>query len=657
MIQLLRSAAMLALFTSGTSVYGWDEPVADEAPAETVETPPVAPIDGRSIFSVPVLQKRWEAQAVLNVTRDKVAFITADEDVVIVQSTAGTVTVFNAESGRQLWSARVGQMDEVAMRATTDSQLIAIVSGPVLHGFDKFSGKKLFGFRLPISASAEPLLTRREVMVGDVLKVTRTVFIPLNDQSIVAYDLETLRHLGQRGVLPKGKASPQLWRFASGELTVLPPVSGFAPVVFVTEDGNLIAVQMTGARAGKLNFQLFMNSQASAPLTAVTRDDRDYILAAFSSKRLYCVEIVTAPGTDIINGELRWEFPLSRAISKPIVCVGNEAFVVTAENEMYKFDLKLGQPVQVSNGTRTVLTQSERNNGEIPAYGTAINIAAKGRLLLNPISISNSSTGQVITTVQFNLGTCPSLLKFAVNEDGKPIMDLAGDRGVESGFRKAEVSEDRRSVTLTFSDFKPGEEFQFLPQFEHDELEMADVTDAHLANADVRATVSPVRASVASSDVTGAEPLSPRLVIGRMKEVTQPWKVTGVDEILAVSESSVFFSDPVNNIVSVGRASGLERIETRGEDFTIHVANDKTDRIFMCTTNGRVICHTESRIELSLMPIPVSGALLWVPFPKAELTPEFAMFHQNPNRQPVMPDVPQSDPVAPAESAEEPTEK
>ena len=105
MMQLLRSAAMLALFTPGTTVYGWDEPVADEAPADAVESPPVAPIDGRSIFSVPVLQKRWEAQAVLNVTRDKVAFITADEDVVIVQSTAGTVTVFNAESGRQLWSA------------------------------------------------------------------------------------------------------------------------------------------------------------------------------------------------------------------------------------------------------------------------------------------------------------------------------------------------------------------------------------------------------------------------------------------------------------------------------------------------------------------------------------------------------------------------
>lgn len=645
MTHFLRSAALFALIASGTSVYGWDEPAADENAAEAVQSPPVAIEDGRSKFSVPILQKRWESQSVLNVTRDKVAYITADEDVVIVQSTAGTVTVFNSESGRQLWSAKVGQADEVAMKATTDSQLVAIVSGPVLHGFDKFSGEKLFGFRLPTTASAEPLLTRRERSIGNTQRVTRTVFVPLGDQSIVSYDLETLRFIGQHGELKKGVASPLLWRFAGGELITLPPVAGFDRLAIATAKGNVIALEMTGRDKGRTWFQFFMDSPASTPITVVSRDDREYLLVACQNKRVYCIDLKSA-------GEILWDFPMTRPVNKPIVCVGNDVFVVNAENEMFKFDLKQGLPIQVANGSRAILTQTESGNGEIPAYGAAIDVTAKGRLLLEPIEVSNLSTGQVITSMQVNLGTCPSLLKFAVNEEGLPKLDVVGDGGDAAGFRNAEISEDRRSLLLTFTDFKPGDSFQFMPEFEHDELEMADINDSHLSNADIRATVTPLRASVASSDVNSAEPLSPKTVIGRMKQVNRPWKVVDVSEVLAVSESSVFFTDRVGDIVSVGRASGSERLETKIPEFSIHVKNDLTDRVFVGTTNGRVACFTESRIELSLLPVPVAGAMLWVPYPRTELTPEFAAYHQNPGRQPVMPGIPESDPAVPAESTD-----
>ncbi len=648
MMHLLRSAALLAMFASGTAVFGWDETTTDEnAPAEAVQTPPIAQVDGRSKFSVPVLQKRWENQAVLNVTRDKVAYITADEDVVIIQSTAGTVTVFNSESGQQLWSAKVGQTDEVAMKATTDSQLVAIVSGPVLHGFDKFSGQKLFGFRLPITASAEPLLTRRERSVGNGLRVTRTAFVPLSDESIVAYDLETLRYLGQHGSLKKGVATPLMWRFAGGELITKPVVAGFDRLAMATDAGNVISVEMTGRDKGKTWFQFFMSSPASAPLTIVSRDDREYLLAACENRRLFCIDLKSA-------GVIKWDFPMTRAINKPIICVGNDVFVVTAEGEMFKFDLIKGRPIEVSNGTRAVLTQTESGEGGIPAYGAAVQIGAKGRLLLSPIEVSNLSTGQVVTSLQINLGTCPSMLKFAVDEDGSPKLNIAGDEGESAGYRKAEVSEDRRSLTLTFSDFKPGDGFAFHPEFEHDELTMADITDAHLSNADIRATVTPVRASVASTDLASVEPLSPKMIVGRMKEVNAPWKVTGVEELLAVSESSVYFSDRVKNIVSVGRSSGADRIETPAAEYTLRVKNDLTDRVFVGTTNGRVLCFSESRIEVSLMPVPVAGALMWVPYPSQELTPAPAQYHQNPDSQPISVPVPESDPVVPAETSEEP---
>ncbi|MFN9720476.1 MAG: PQQ-binding-like beta-propeller repeat protein [Planctomycetota bacterium] len=643
MMHLLRSAALLALFATGTSVFGWDETTTDEAaPADATQTPPIAEIDGRSKYSLPILQKRWENQAVLNVSRDKVAHITADEDVVVVQSTSGTVTVFNSESGQQLWSAKVGQTDEVAMKATTDTQLVAIVSGPVLHGFDKFSGQKLFGFRLPITASAEPLLTRRERSVGNNQRITRTVFVPLGDKSIVAYDLETLRYIGQHGALKKGVASPLLWRFAGGELITKPIVAGFDRLAMSTDAGSVIGVEMTGRDKGKTWFQFFMNSPTTAPLTVVTRDDREYLLAACENRRLFCIDLKSA-------GVIEWDFPVPRAITKPIICVGNDVFVVTADDEMFKFDLNLGRPVEVSKGTRAVLTQTENGEGGIPAYGAAVEIGVKGRLLLSPIEVSNFSTGQIVTSVQMNLGTCPSMLKFAVDENGLPKLAVTGDNGAAAGYRKAEISDDRRSIMLTFTDFQPGDEFHFQPEFEHDELTMADITDAHLVNADIRVTVTPLRASVASTDLDQVEPLSPKVIVGRMKQVNDPWKVTGVRELLAVSDSSVYFSDRVNNIVSVGRAFGTERLETAATEFTVRVKNELTDRIFVGTTNGRVVCFNESRIELSVMPLPMAGAMMWIPYPGQQLSAAPAKYHRNPENQPITVSVPDSDPATPAE--------
>ena len=101
MTYLLRTTALLAALGSLTAVRAWDE-----APAGAQAALPVASEEeGRTIFTIPSLSKAWESQAVIDPSRDKVVHIGNDEDSVIVQSTAGVVTVFHPESGLEFWSA------------------------------------------------------------------------------------------------------------------------------------------------------------------------------------------------------------------------------------------------------------------------------------------------------------------------------------------------------------------------------------------------------------------------------------------------------------------------------------------------------------------------------------------------------------------------
>ena len=308
--------ALLGILLSSTAGMAADEPPTDAPVADALVIPP--------------LVKLWEAQAVLNVERDKVAHIVNDEYVVFVKSTAGIVTALNAETGREMWTAQVGRTDEVAMPATSNSSIVMVVAGPALYALDKFSGKELFSYRLPSQPSAGPVITE-----GSFL-------IPLSDESLSACALNTLEYLERFNTLPPGIGRAIAWRFATGQVIKRQPVAGSSRVAFVTERGDVFVVDISGVQAGRLKFQFLMQSPATAPLTLVTRD-QEYLLAAAANSRLFCIGMNT-------NGRMQWTYPLGQRVSEPITVIGQSVYIVGDEGEFLGLGLQSGLPLQTVNG-------------------------------------------------------------------------------------------------------------------------------------------------------------------------------------------------------------------------------------------------------------------------------------------------------------------
>jgi len=251
------------------------------------------------------LEVAWRGQAVMNPRRDKLAHFSNDVEVVYAQSSAGVVSVFNAETGRRLWARQVGQTDEVSMQAVSNSDIVLVVAGPVGWGLDKFTGEVLFEQRLRHHPSAAPAID------------SGSCYFPLADGSVHAYAIQTLKYLERYSELPPGVAQPHLWRFNLNEKIRLPVVATEKVLVFGTKHDNLYSI----SPAGSTYYQQFLNAGTTAPICIDNHGDRQTIVVATADGNLY--------GFDLTRGTSEWLVPLERNVyEQPLALDGRVYFVM-----------------------------------------------------------------------------------------------------------------------------------------------------------------------------------------------------------------------------------------------------------------------------------------------------------------------------------------
>lgn len=277
------------------------------------------------------LEARWVAQAVLNINRDHMDFLTNDEELVYAESSAGVLTAFNAENGRKMWASQVGLNDAHGMAPVTNRDTLLIVSGPNVHGLNKFTGDELFVYRLPGQPTTTPGMD------------ASSFFIPLTDGSMAGFSLKTLAHLERYGQLPPGVSRPMAWRFVSGERSVFPPVAGDQLIALATEAGSLHGVSGKGTTAGRTLYQLLLRSPMTAPLTYVNKEEGEMLLAASQDNRIFCLRLSK-------GANMMWTYPMGSSMTEALMCVDDSVFVVTEGDGLTTLSLTQGLPLRLEDG-------------------------------------------------------------------------------------------------------------------------------------------------------------------------------------------------------------------------------------------------------------------------------------------------------------------
>ena len=75
------------------------------------------------------LERAWWSHAVIDTARDTVQYVEVDENNLYVQTRAGLITTFDAETGRRLWSALLGSVNHESLPVSSDESELLMATG------------------------------------------------------------------------------------------------------------------------------------------------------------------------------------------------------------------------------------------------------------------------------------------------------------------------------------------------------------------------------------------------------------------------------------------------------------------------------------------------------------------------------------------------
>ena len=231
---------------------------------------------------------------------------------------------FHAENGRKLWAVQPGRSDEPAMTATSNSDIVIVTAGPVVYGYNKFTGEQVIEHRLIKQPTAGPVMTDTQL------------FIPVEGGGIYAYALGVLQYIHQFGALPAGSPRSFIWRFICNEKIIIPAVVGDQGLAFASQAGNLHSVATRGRIRGTTIFQVQMAAPASAPLSIAPNSTSSTVFVLTGAHQVLAV--------DLIKGRVLWEFPVGRPMLSAPIVIGDDVYVVTNDGSLLRITRDLSTP-------------------------------------------------------------------------------------------------------------------------------------------------------------------------------------------------------------------------------------------------------------------------------------------------------------------------
>src|SRR4029077_8489614 len=114
------------------------------------------------------LHRSWWSHATINSKRDKLLYMVVDETHLFLQSRSGTVTAFDTENGKYLWTRMIGAADRAMFPATSNDELLFLVNGLRLFAVTKDTGDVKWQLQLPGMPASASVPDEKLIYVGFV---------------------------------------------------------------------------------------------------------------------------------------------------------------------------------------------------------------------------------------------------------------------------------------------------------------------------------------------------------------------------------------------------------------------------------------------------------------------------------------------------------
>lgn len=247
---------------------------------------------------------------------ERVVRISRSSDLFFVQTNEAMLHVYEVESGRHLWSARIGEQASYARPISSNSFAVFATCSNLMLALDRNTGRTIWKSDLTTIPTSGTACDENYILVG------------LNTGMINCYSLKEEK---QKDGTEKIRDKPSLaWRLkTAGRVRTLPLIA--ENIVCMGSDDGRVFVNMLADPTPLYRFKT--GGPVGEELgTYGTRS----LLVPSEDYNLYSIDVLTA--------KMLWTFPSGAPIMQAPMIVGEDVFVINTAGNLSVLDPKSGAP-------------------------------------------------------------------------------------------------------------------------------------------------------------------------------------------------------------------------------------------------------------------------------------------------------------------------
>ncbi|MGI9456821.1 MAG: PQQ-binding-like beta-propeller repeat protein [Aeoliella sp.] len=316
--------------------------------ASMILAPPAAVAGGGLVANDQALRlgltRAWFSQTQLDRSLQQVQSAVLYGDQLFVLTSAGTLHVMDAHTGRTVWIERMGDPKHPSLGPAVSDMHVALVSGSTLFVLNRSDGRREMTRELGGGAGGGPALT------------TSHVYVPLFSGKMEAYSLND--------------SEEPTWYYASTGRVFDAAAASADSVMWPTDRGYLYVANSAG-NGVRYRFE------SASRITGLPAVQDGVIYAAAASGYVHAI--------DEQAGGQKWRYATGAPITRSPVVIGNRVYAATESPTLHCLNAKSGVPVWEARNMRQLVAVSKSSVYGINNYGdvTVIDAASgvpQGRL-------------------------------------------------------------------------------------------------------------------------------------------------------------------------------------------------------------------------------------------------------------------------------------
>jgi outer membrane protein assembly factor BamB len=260
------------------------------------------------------LERHWFGVVPL-IESERLLRISLDKDRLFAQTSYAMLHTFDAESGRLLWSAQLGERTGFARGVASNSFEVFVSNADTFFCLDKQTGRPIWRADLGTVPTSSPACDEERAMLG------------LTSGKIYAYTLKSRDEKGNESILTEPR---EAWNWQTGGPMNTRPLPATNVVAFGSRDGKAYVVM--AAESTPL-FRLGTGGPIGRGLSGYgTRT----LLVPSADYNLYAVDLFTA--------DVKWTFPSGAPIEQEPMVAADDLYVVNTAGSFSSLDPATGVP-------------------------------------------------------------------------------------------------------------------------------------------------------------------------------------------------------------------------------------------------------------------------------------------------------------------------